>query len=225
VDLDPGAAAEYVLAPDGASYRTVRNPDRQKGGRVEVQEVSLDPARPGTRPVAGEPGLRGDLTAGGRVLLVMEKDAVAASEVPSGRRLWRRAFGPGQGVNYPVGSVGGEVVVVIHENFRVTTLDGKTGEPLPPLEGVEQVNLTGLGPQNVSAGGWLVAFTFSTLPDFAAGNPSVTIGVWNVRTGQRVQSWRGTATVAFHPTRPVLAVLEPNGDRTRLGLWDFAAQP
>jgi hypothetical protein len=29
--------------------------------------------------------------------------------------------------------------------------------------------------------------------------------------------------VAFHPTRPVLAVLEPNGAQTRLGLWDFAA--
>jgi hypothetical protein len=29
--------------------------------------------------------------------------------------------------------------------------------------------------------------------------------------------------VAFHPTRAVHAVLEPNGSATRLGLWDLAA--
>ena len=30
--------------------------------------------------------------------------------------------------------------------------------------------------------------------------------------------------LSFHPSRPVLAVLEPNGAQTRLGLWDFTAE-
>jgi len=41
-----------------------------------------------------------------------------------------------------------------------------------------------------------------------------------------VRTWPGrAAAVAFHPTRPELAVFEAHAGGTRLGLWDFAAQP
>jgi hypothetical protein len=59
---------------------------------------------------------------------------------------------------------------------------------------------------------------------FGPGRPRLT--VWETATGKVVRTWQGTVSaVAFHPTRPVLAVLEPHGTETRLGLWDFSAQP
>ncbi len=49
--------------------------------------------------------------------------------------------------------------------------------------------------------------------------------VWDTATGVVVRSWPArVSAVAFHPTRPVLAVLEPHMGGTRLGLWDFSAQ-
>ena len=51
------------------------------------------------------------------------------------------------------------------------------------------------------------------------------LGVWDTTTGRLIRSWNGHVTaLAFHPTRPVLAVVEPNGAQTRLGLWDFTAE-
>jgi hypothetical protein len=39
-----------------------------------------------------------------------------------------------------------------------------------------------------------------------------------------VKSWDRSPTVAFCPTRPVLAMLEANDNETRIGFWDFAAE-
>ena len=53
------------------------------------------------------------------------------------------------------------------------------------------------------------------------------LGVWDTDTGKLLKAWdeHAPAGVAFHPTRPVLAILERNGENTtRLGLWDFAAE-
>lgn len=52
------------------------------------------------------------------------------------------------------------------------------------------------------------------------------LNVWDTRTGKLVKSWPANfPVVAFHPTKPILAVLEHNGqNQTRLGLWDFAAE-
>ena len=52
------------------------------------------------------------------------------------------------------------------------------------------------------------------------------LNVWDTRTGKLVKSWPANfPVVAFHPTKPILAVLERNGqNQTRLGLWDFAAE-
>jgi hypothetical protein len=49
--------------------------------------------------------------------------------------------------------------------------------------------------------------------------------VWDTQTGKVVKSWNRSPQVAFCPTRPVLAVLEQNGESgTRVGFWDFAAE-
>jgi len=52
------------------------------------------------------------------------------------------------------------------------------------------------------------------------------LNVWDTRTGKLLKSWHALGVmVAFHPTKPVLAVLEQNGEGgTRLGLWDFSAE-
>ena len=55
------------------------------------------------------------------------------------------------------------------------------------------------------------------------------LGVWDTTTGKMLKEWRlpdlGAERVAFHPTWPVLAVVEPNGAmNSRLGLWDFAPE-
>jgi hypothetical protein len=48
--------------------------------------------------------------------------------------------------------------------------------------------------------------------------------VWDTRTGKVVKSWNRSPQVAFCPTRPVLAMMEANGDNTRIGFWDFSAE-
>ncbi len=52
--------------------------------------------------------------------------------------------------------------------------------------------------------------------------------VWDTVTGRALKTWSdrsGRAVVAFHPTRPLLAVAEPSGDNeTRIGFWDFTGE-
>jgi hypothetical protein len=53
------------------------------------------------------------------------------------------------------------------------------------------------------------------------------MGVWDTDSGKLLKRWDGQipSGVAFHPTKPILAILEPNGENTtRLGLWDFSAE-
>lgn len=55
--------------------------------------------------------------------------------------------------------------------------------------------------------------------------PTRFLTVWDTQTGKALNSWERSLVVAFCPTRPVLAMLEPNGDdQTRVGFWDFAEE-
>lgn len=58
-----------------------------------------------------------------------------------------------------------------------------------------------------------------------------TIQVWDTATGRRLKTWTGSAELAFHPDKPLLAVLErvteyPSGNepvyKSVLGVWDFS---
>ena len=55
-------------------------------------------------------------------------------------------------------------------------------------------------------------------------SPQSFLAVWDTQTGKIVKTWEMSPTVAFNPTRPILAVLEDNEGDTRLGLWDFSAE-
>lgn len=121
-------------------------------------------------------------------------------------------------------------------------LDADTGKALPALEGVDVIG-TSHKVAAVSADGRLVALAFSPLEQPAdpkdgnplagtpfGGSPTMIYGaarvmVWDTATGKVVRTWTGGASaLAFHPTRSVLAILEPNGTDTRLGFWEFRAE-
>lgn len=49
--------------------------------------------------------------------------------------------------------------------------------------------------------------------------------IWDTETGKVLTTWdRQVSVLAFNPVRPILVVLEPNGDDYRLGLWDFSRE-
>jgi hypothetical protein len=50
--------------------------------------------------------------------------------------------------------------------------------------------------------------------------------VWDTSTGKAIKRWTldPSVKVAFNPVRPLLAVVERNGDAVRLGLWDFQSE-
>jgi RNA polymerase sigma factor (sigma-70 family) len=131
---------------------------------------------------------------------------------------------------------------------RPVVLNADTGAPLPALEGAEQV-YTFAHRGGFSADGRLLALTGTRYVAreagglFGPGAPKGDRGsgkgpprpasyepagnfltLWDTETGKVVKTWDRSATVAFSPTRPLLAVFESNGDQTRLGLWDFSAE-
>jgi hypothetical protein len=55
-------------------------------------------------------------------------------------------------------------------------------------------------------------------------SPRQFLTVWDTETGKVLKTWNFNVQVAFNPVRPLLVVLEPNGEVTRVGLWDFSAE-
>ena len=117
----------------------------------------------------------------------------------------------------------------------VLLLDLDTGKALPLPTDLGLVVPVGMAA--LSGDGRLAAMTYTPLialdkkDAVKGGSPTHETGprqltVWETATGTVVRTWPGrAAAVAFHPTRPELAVFEAHAGGTRLGLWDFAAQP
>jgi RNA polymerase sigma factor (sigma-70 family) len=50
-------------------------------------------------------------------------------------------------------------------------------------------------------------------------------GLWDTQTGKALKTWNKSVRVAVHPVKPLVAILERNGDHQyRVGLWDFSAE-
>ncbi len=131
-------------------------------------------------------------------------------------------------------------------------LDVDTGKRLPALEGanhyIDKEKYVDRGyyidtlptPQPFTADGRLLALsgtryvvktqTHGVLGSNDQGahvgleSPRQFLTVWDTDTGKVLKTWDLSAKIAFNPVRPVLAILEPNGDNTRLGLWDFSTE-
>ncbi|HEX4613787.1 MAG TPA: RNA polymerase sigma factor [Urbifossiella sp.] len=227
MDLEVTATQGYVLSVDGQTYRTVQSVGTVNAPRVELQEVSTGMGQE-QKTLTAAAGLRGTLTAGGKTLFVAKDNTtVEAYTVPGEKPIWSHTSDPEAKVDQLWPSAGGEVLIVTHQNHQVTSLDGKSGRALPRLEGVGRAGSSlRVVPQTFSAGARL--FAAGVVPmtkDGGIDHDKVAIMVWNPRTGKLVKTWRAHAILAFHPTRPILAMLERNGERTRLGLWDFTEQP
>lgn len=120
---------------------------------------------------------------------------------------------------------------------RASVLDVGEGKWLPELEGGESMYIYGDAHAFTGDGRLLAAvctpYTRVTTKS-AAGKEqtalkpgTVVLTVWDTRTGKALKTWKNASSVrvAFNPVRPLLAVLEPNGEtKTRVGFWDFAAE-
>jgi RNA polymerase sigma factor (sigma-70 family) len=126
---------------------------------------------------------------------------------------------------------------------RTQIINADTGEALPELEGAKQAAVHP-DAHAFSGDGRLLAavvtpYKLTTVPprgQFGVEQTSVkaesrVLAVWDTRTGKALKTWRpnlqypAAPRVAFNPARPLLAVLEPNGqEKTRLGFWDFSAE-
>jgi hypothetical protein len=127
---------------------------------------------------------------------------------------------------------------------QYVVLNAETGAAYPALENLEATNSHSVDRCAFSLNGKLLVVTgykFSASPckllTQVRGKAPMTedtvaiqsesksfIGVWDTETGKQLKNWDATALVSFNPVRPVLAILESNGDETRLGLWDFSAE-
>ncbi len=152
----------------------------------------------------------------------------------------REEIVPSSGFAVGLSGDGRRAVVARGPLTPVLVLDLDTGKALPLPPGLARV--APAGPVAVSGDGKLAALAYAPLvpldgkerakggdPAFAAAThtfESTRLTVWETATGAVVRAWPGrVAALAFHPTRPVLAVLEPHGNGTRLGLWDFTQTP
>ncbi|HEX4607490.1 MAG TPA: sigma-70 family RNA polymerase sigma factor [Urbifossiella sp.] len=146
---------------------------------------------------------------------------------------------PSVGLVVGLSQNGRRAVVARGPQTPVLALDLDTGKGLPLPANLGPVVPT--GPVAMSGDGTLAALAYTSLvpvdgkakgggPKFEAATHAygpTQLTVWDTATGSVVRTWpRPVAALAFHPSRPVLAVLEAyGGSWTRLGLWDFAAQP
>jgi RNA polymerase sigma factor (sigma-70 family) len=154
-----------------------------------------------------------------------------------------QAFGgsppPSEGANL-VFSPDASKLVVSRTIGQTVVIDVQTGKPLPALEGSDMMR-TRPAAHAFTGDGRLLAMTGThytvqkltsrNLPaQFKQERDVLSPGrnfltVWDTQTGKVVKSWDRSPFVAFNPARPVLAILEPNGENTtRLGLWDFSAE-
>ncbi|VTR94564.1 sigma-70 family rna polymerase sigma factor : RNA polymerase sigma factor, sigma-70 family OS=Singulisphaera acidiphila (strain ATCC BAA-1392 / DSM 18658 / VKM B-2454 / MOB10) GN=Sinac_0185 PE=4 SV=1: Sigma70_r2: Sigma70_r4_2: PD40 [Gemmata massiliana] len=104
---------------------------------------------------------------------------------------------------------GNRLVIFLGSN-QAFVVDALTGKSVAALEGEPN-----WGRAVFNSDGRLLA-----MPERSA------LTIWDTSTGRRLKSWKSeTAVFAFHPTRPLLVVAEPNGEgETRLGFWDFSAE-
>ncbi|HXD89014.1 MAG TPA: RNA polymerase sigma factor [Urbifossiella sp.] len=134
---------------------------------------------------------------------------------------------PARPINVAI-SPNGKVVFAFRDEDSPVLVDGETGKLLSKLEDAGRISSTfDIGAGNFSAESRLIAVVgFRWNKDVATHTSTQEhfLNVWDCRTGKLLKSWPTLVSVAFHPTKPILAILEPNDKKTRVGLWDFSAE-
>jgi hypothetical protein len=216
--------ALHVLSPDGLRLAVLEKNAKvvvyDTGRGAKVSEYALP------EPPAPAPQVKGQRGVGGGWGERVEREPATYLRFSPDRRLLvvaRHSHGTNPAGEPTVG--------------HTAVLDADTGKPLPPLDGADLMRVVP-GRHAFSGDGRLLAMAGDRYAANRIGvgpnGPWQTelssrgsfLTVWDTRTGKPLKSWDrgGSTTVAFHPTKPLLAVLEPNGEETRLGVWDFAAE-
>ncbi len=131
----------------------------------------------------------------------------------------------------------GRRLVVSRGIGRTHVINADTGAALPNLEGAALARTYPDTPAFTRDGRLLAATgrNYSVIFEVAKGgvkeqpywsSTGTFLTVWDTQTGKALKTWKtpnSVASVTFSPTKPLLAILEPNGaDSTRVGFWDFA---
>jgi RNA polymerase sigma factor (sigma-70 family) len=209
--------AQYLLSSDGRRLATL-----EKDGKVATYDVDRGakhsahalPEPPSLPPMSGTAAANFGQAYGGSL---------------------RSAVG-----SFLVFSPDASKLVVSRTIGQTVVIDTITGKPLAALEGSEMMQ-TYPAPHAFTGDGRLLAmtglhYTIGKGPVRGFGQKGGReqevlspgrrfLTVWDTQTGKVLKSWDRAPLVAFNPARPVLAILEPNGENTtRLGLWDFSAE-
>ncbi|VTR96072.1 sigma-70 family rna polymerase sigma factor : RNA polymerase sigma factor, sigma-70 family OS=Singulisphaera acidiphila (strain ATCC BAA-1392 / DSM 18658 / VKM B-2454 / MOB10) GN=Sinac_6419 PE=4 SV=1: Sigma70_r2: Sigma70_r4_2 [Gemmata massiliana] len=136
-------------------------------------------------------------------------------------------------------SSNGKQLVVARTIGQTVVLNADTGDVLPLLEGTKEAHVSP-EPCAFSSDNRLLVATGTNYKLVTRKEPGgrareqtgwerggAFLTVWDTRTGKVLKTWKSGngARVAFNPVRPILAILEYNGEsKSRLGFWDFAAE-
>jgi RNA polymerase sigma factor (sigma-70 family) len=229
VDFDGPGLEGYAFAADDKTFRSMRMYTDQ----WQVVEVDAVTGKTGKVLLKSEAdnskwnypyGLSPD----GKRFAVCSNDVmkVTVYDVDRGVKLSEHTFS-GEAKGYPgayfglVFSRDGRRLVATRGRGRIAVVNADSGAALPPLEKIEMAGAI-LSRQAFSSDGRLLVLSGNG--QLESPNHPFLI-VWDTQTGKVLKSWDVAASVAFSPTRPVLAIIEKNGDsKTRVGFWDFAAE-
>ncbi|HSQ58475.1 MAG TPA: WD40 repeat domain-containing protein, partial [Gemmata sp.] len=250
VNLDAGDTYGYAFAADGKSFRTLSIVTSARGVIQKIVVSSVDAATGRTQKVLmtaeGEFQGYGLSPQGERLAVITIDGNVEVFDVDSGKKLWSKENHLRDLVESTQGllqltvafSPDARRLVVCGQRVIPTVLNATTGESLPKLENLEMVDaypspacFSSEGRLLVLYGNQYIASKAPTSFGQKAGvmwNPgNQFLRVWDTATGKLLRQWNQAPTgVAFHPSKPILAIVERNGENlTRVGLWDFAAEP
>lgn len=252
VKLESDPTFGYTFAPDGKTYRTIA-PEADDGPtkKLQVREVSASTGKTMRILLQAEGEFDSyQLSSAGNRLVTAHQESIVIHDIPNGKKKTLPFPRPKAHDNPPavhpatapspilegnpslVQEDRKPITVAISPNSKVVfasrgeslpiLLDADTGKALPQLQGDNRMSVLAPLPESFSSDGRLLAVIGSrTRKD----KVEAFLHVWDTRTGKVLKSWSiYVQEVAFHPTKPLLAIVERNGDQTRFGLWDFSAE-
>jgi RNA polymerase sigma factor (sigma-70 family) len=245
--LDPECERQYGFPAGGETIRTLQTRSAKPGvlNHVEVFEAKIGEA-------AAKSVFKTDtecesvvLSPSGGKIALLNKMSVVVHDIASGKKV---TFDKGLEANPPLKEKEGTrrrvAVFSADEHALFTSLAGRNPMVLP-LDGTDPVILqgteslvmrnewAGFSPNNRLVSGTAFRRGEASAPGSRALDVTHVLLVWDAKTGAVVKEWSvkreistppGQYATEFHPLKPTLAILEPNGNGTRIGFWDFVEE-
>ena len=240
VDLDADNTHRYSFAADGKTYHTLDTTysDRVLVSKVRVTSVDAKTGRTLKTLMTAEGEIVGFvLSPGGERLAVLTtKGELTVFIVETGKPIWtkiaiKEQSSPYWGEIHLNFSANASRLFMDAQRKRPLVFNVESGELLPALENVPLI--TTLANCFSPDGRLLFLCGDHSRPPRKDGVATVNdelgrfMSVWDTDSGKLLKQWANhiPSAAVFHPTKSILAILEPNGENTsRLGLWDFSAE-